>query len=97
MLALQKFIILISSLLKDGFPDRKKDHILYYFFIEKGQFKIVKWYWGNIRKKYDFMKYGYSFSCHNGTIFYERPKIFINCTIFAEFVSHFSGRIDEAF
>jgi len=36
---------------------------------------------------------GYTgFSCHNCTIFDVYPKIFIDCTIFAKFVSHFSGR-----
>jgi len=34
----------------------------------------------------------YIFSCHNCTIFYVYPKIFINFTIFAKFVSHFSSR-----
>jgi len=29
---------------------------------------------------------------HSCTIFYACPKIFINCTFFAKFVSHFSGR-----
>jgi len=37
------------------------------------------------------------FSCHNGTIFYVYSKIFINCTIFAESVTHFSGREDNLY
>jgi len=60
-------------------PGRKNDHISCHFF--------TKW------KKYIFhVTIEYPKIFINWTIFYVCPKIFNNCTIFAKFVSHFSGR-----
>jgi len=58
------------------------------FFSKVRHFKIAKWIGTYIYTN----EVNTVFSCHNWTIFYVCPKIFINCTIFAKFVSNFSSR-----
>jgi len=69
-------------------PNLKNDCILLHFFF----LKIVKWI-GTYIQKNTILLSSYSFfmsQMHN--FFCVSPKIFINCTVFAKFASHFFGR-----
>jgi len=85
--------------------DRRQGFIIYpsrkipYFasiLLKKGHFKIFEWI-GTYKQKNTILWSSYGFSCHNYTIFYVCPKIFINRTIFAKFMSHFFGQVQMLF
>jgi len=69
----------------------KKDRISCHFMLKKDISQLMNEL-GHIHKNIRFNEVNMFFSCHNRTIFCVCPKILINCTIFAKFVSNFSGQ-----
>jgi len=86
------FFSIVSVLLFELFPAGKKT-VFHTIFVLNMDISQLLNELRHIHKKMRYYNVNTFFSCHSCTIFYACLKIFINFTIFAKCVSHFSSRV----